>query len=498
MNDNVVNVYFPDAIPGPPAPPRKEVITGVHPAHTCVGINAAGECTVASGAVADDGKGIIGMLKAESVDGQAAEILTSGKVTDETWEFTVGAPVYCGVDGVPTQTRSGLAFLKIIGVAIAVSTIELGLSLPTLFLDGEPELNVSVGADGRLVATEPSAPSDGGSADRTVTMGADLPAFTCIYLDESGLGQAVNIYSEETMNAVIGMIIAPAVQGESAVIKSTGTITNPDWDFGPGPVFVGASGQLAADPTDLPNYRLVGAAINSHQVELNIGAPPIKPGTVADYNLVGQSPNGRLITVPKSAVLGGVLLNIDPSTSLSFRLADQAGFAFGSPLDLSAIYTDGNISAGLINGLVDALNSGKKVQVSISGGFEIDSGNPPCVVTLLINLDPASNRYGIAIAVRFDSAGEVYGEFSSKFTIFKVGSDFLSSDAQSSVSTRGTDGAGSLIPINAVINYNGRGDSPTPPTFDGHLYLTVNRPGLGDPAEDVYFNLRQLTITALG
>jgi len=499
MSDNVVNVYFPDAVQGPPTPPRKEVITGVHPAHTCVGFNAAGECTVADGSVADDGKGIIGMLKAESTDGVAAEILTSGKVTDDGWELTPGIPVYCGIDGLVTQNRDGLAFHKIIGVALTATVIELHFGVPTAFLDNDAELQLGLDASGRLVAKALPAPDGGGVNDRNVVMGADLPAFTCIYLDESEIGQAVDPSNDATINAVIGVIVDTAVEGQSAVVKSNGTITNPDWDFSPGPVFVGPSGQLTQDPTDSIWIRVVGAAISGHQIELNIGAPPIKTGVVSNYKLVGRTSNGGLLAVEKSEVLGRVLVNLDPNTSLNFRLADQAGFAFGSPFDLSAMYgSDENIPSGEINGLIPALDSGKKVQFTISGGFEIDSANAPAQVTLLLHLDSESTRYGIAIHLRFDSNCELIGEFSSRFTIFKVDSTFLSSDTQSSVSVRASDVAGSMIPAGALINYNGRGDNMTPPTFDGHLYLTVQRPGLGEPAEDIYFNLRQLTITVLG
>ena len=73
---------------------------------------------------------VIGMTVAASTVGQDTQVQFLGDLTEPSWAWTVGSPVYFNASGVPTQTEPASGFSQIIGFASAATKIYIQLREP--------------------------------------------------------------------------------------------------------------------------------------------------------------------------------------------------------------------------------------------------------------------------------------------------------------------------------------------------------------------------------
>lgn len=66
---------------------------------------------------------IVGFTQTAASMGQAISVQTAGELTEGSWNWIVGAPVFCGLNGLPTQVPPVVGFLCRVGKATAPTTI---------------------------------------------------------------------------------------------------------------------------------------------------------------------------------------------------------------------------------------------------------------------------------------------------------------------------------------------------------------------------------------
>lgn len=73
---------------------------------------------------------VIGMTVAAATTGQDTQVQFLGDLTEPSWSWTVGSPVYFNASGVPTQTQPVSGFSQIVGFASAATKIYIQLREP--------------------------------------------------------------------------------------------------------------------------------------------------------------------------------------------------------------------------------------------------------------------------------------------------------------------------------------------------------------------------------
>lgn len=70
-----------------------------------------------------DAEAIVGFTQTSAVLDAPVVVQTGGEMTEGSWNWTVGGPVYCGLNGLPTQVPPVTGFMCRVGKATAVDTI---------------------------------------------------------------------------------------------------------------------------------------------------------------------------------------------------------------------------------------------------------------------------------------------------------------------------------------------------------------------------------------
>jgi hypothetical protein len=70
-----------------------------------------------------DSGAAIGITKTAAITGSTVEYLIAGPMSDAGWAWTPGRPVFCGANGVLTQTAPATAFVQPVAVAETETTI---------------------------------------------------------------------------------------------------------------------------------------------------------------------------------------------------------------------------------------------------------------------------------------------------------------------------------------------------------------------------------------
>lgn len=126
---------------GPPGPrgPRGESGTGevdftaatVLSGHRAVLMTGVDEVGYASAGTPSHVGRVVGITTQAAEAGASVTVRTAGLMTESSWGWTPGAPVYVGVDGVLTQTSpSGGQWAQIIGVPSAPTQLWVDIQPP--------------------------------------------------------------------------------------------------------------------------------------------------------------------------------------------------------------------------------------------------------------------------------------------------------------------------------------------------------------------------------
>lgn len=116
--------------PGPAAPAGGSVMSV--PVDTNIGghriVHASGSLRHASCDDTATMQSVLGITLNAAAPGGSVNVVRVGEVTEPTWNWTVGSPVYLGLNGVLTQTLPATARFSLI-VGFAKSQTELFVSL---------------------------------------------------------------------------------------------------------------------------------------------------------------------------------------------------------------------------------------------------------------------------------------------------------------------------------------------------------------------------------
>lgn len=123
--------------PGPAGPPGSSVAVSYTTAtpisgHMAITLNSDGEAIYAD-ASNPDHRAVVGVTTNAANTGDQVQVITSGTLDHAGWTFTVGSPVFLGVNGALTQTLPmGAVFSKVLGVATTSTRINLDFQ-PAIF-----------------------------------------------------------------------------------------------------------------------------------------------------------------------------------------------------------------------------------------------------------------------------------------------------------------------------------------------------------------------------
>ncbi|MCE5306363.1 MAG: hypothetical protein LLG20_01855 [Acidobacteriales bacterium] len=103
--------------------------TGAISALRVVRKDAAGSLQYCDGNTAAHAGTALGVsLTAVGAGGGTVSVVTSGRMGDNVWAWTIGQPVYCGANGVLTQNAATpTAWIQQIGVADSATSLVIGI-----------------------------------------------------------------------------------------------------------------------------------------------------------------------------------------------------------------------------------------------------------------------------------------------------------------------------------------------------------------------------------
>lgn len=121
----------------------------------------------------------------------------------------------------------------------------------------------------------PGVPGPAGGAT-TVTVGATaLSGHSAVAVDAAGLLIKADCTNPAHQGAVLGLLANAYSPGDQAVVQTAFTLEHSGWAWTPGPVFVGASGQLAQSlPGGAVFSQVVAHALSATLVLVDV-QPPI-------------------------------------------------------------------------------------------------------------------------------------------------------------------------------------------------------------------------------
>lgn len=90
----------------------------------------AGGVDYASSDDVADADAIVGFTQTAAALGQPINVQTGGEMTEGSWDWIVGQPVFCGLNGLPTQVPPITGFLCRVGKATASTTILINVEEP--------------------------------------------------------------------------------------------------------------------------------------------------------------------------------------------------------------------------------------------------------------------------------------------------------------------------------------------------------------------------------
>jgi hypothetical protein len=100
--------------------------------HRMVVLNGASQAIYADNTIAAHGTQLIGLTTGATNAGGLANIQTSGEITEPTWNWTLGTPVYLGINGLLTQAIPvpPAKFSVIVGIPMSATVLLIGIKSP--------------------------------------------------------------------------------------------------------------------------------------------------------------------------------------------------------------------------------------------------------------------------------------------------------------------------------------------------------------------------------
>lgn len=119
-------------IPPPPTPTDPTLIAGRNVSGHRVMKATEGLADYASSAIIGDANLILGISKGAALVGDPVTIQTEGMMTEPSWNWDVGVPIFNGVDGLLTQVSATEGYSLVVGIPITPTTILVSVKQPII------------------------------------------------------------------------------------------------------------------------------------------------------------------------------------------------------------------------------------------------------------------------------------------------------------------------------------------------------------------------------
>lgn len=133
-------VLLTEAQQGPPGPPGAPGQAGVGyvtfkargaiGGHRVVCAAFSGGARYADSRDVGDAASVLGLSLHAAEDGDSLYVATTGEVTEPSWAWVQGLPVFVGVDGVLTQAPPDTGFQLVVAVATSPTSVLLSIKQP--------------------------------------------------------------------------------------------------------------------------------------------------------------------------------------------------------------------------------------------------------------------------------------------------------------------------------------------------------------------------------
>lgn len=98
--------------------------------HRALAATGDGHVRYASSAVLTDAHAVLGISLNAAADGAMVSIQHGGQIVEPSWNWTPQQPIFCGENGVLTQTAPTAGFVLIIATALSPTAIAVGIKQP--------------------------------------------------------------------------------------------------------------------------------------------------------------------------------------------------------------------------------------------------------------------------------------------------------------------------------------------------------------------------------
>lgn len=106
--------------------PAESALSG----HRVICSNGANQARYASSDTLSVANAVLGISLNAALISAPVAIQFAGTLIEPSWAWTPNMPVYCGIDGVLTQTPPSAGFVLVVGVAIAATALAISIKQP--------------------------------------------------------------------------------------------------------------------------------------------------------------------------------------------------------------------------------------------------------------------------------------------------------------------------------------------------------------------------------
>ncbi len=95
--------------------------------HRVVKVEANGKVAYADNTNPADAGQVLGVTLNAALPGDVANVQVTGELTESSWAWVPGLPVYLGTAGTLTQTLPVAGFQLVVGIAVAPNKLVIGI-----------------------------------------------------------------------------------------------------------------------------------------------------------------------------------------------------------------------------------------------------------------------------------------------------------------------------------------------------------------------------------
>jgi hypothetical protein len=95
--------------------------------HRVVKMEASGKVGYADSASVSDAGQVLGVTLNAALPGDVVNVQVTGELTESSWTWVPGLPVYLGTAGTLTQTLPVAGFQLVVGIAVAPDKLVIGI-----------------------------------------------------------------------------------------------------------------------------------------------------------------------------------------------------------------------------------------------------------------------------------------------------------------------------------------------------------------------------------